>query len=242
MLLPVGLILAVVVAWRLGVNRVLSFWRSGCFHPGGPTIEGMMVWPALQRPIFSAINDFASETPWLHGLARVYAEDGVVLFGALLLVAWWVSRSHGRDSVTAALWAPLGTLLAVGLNQPIVHAVSEPRPYTVLPHALTLVSRSTDPSFPSDHATMAGAVAVGVWLANRRLGIVATALALLMALTRVYVGAHWPLDVVAGLVVGAAVCLVGYAAVRRLIAWIVLRLEATPLRPLLESRSTAPRA
>ena len=44
-------------------------------------------------------------------------------------------------------------------------------------------------------AVMAGAVTVGVLLANRRLGLVTAALAVLMAVTRVYVGAHFPLDV-----------------------------------------------
>lgn len=195
-----------------------------------------MVWPAVQRPVFSTINDFASRTPWLHGIATVYAVDGIALFAALLLLTWWVSRSRGPGAMTAALWAPLGTLLAVGLNQPLVHAVAEPRPYTVLPGALTLVSRSTDPSFPSDHATMAGAVIAGIWLANRRLGVVTAVAGLLLAAARVYVGAHWPLDVVAGLLFGAGVSVGGFLVVRRLITWIVVHVESTPLRPLLASR------
>jgi len=43
-----------------------------------------------------------------------------------------------------------------------------------------LVARSTDFSFPSDHAVMAGAVAAGVWLVDRRLGLLTTIAALLM--------------------------------------------------------------
>jgi membrane-associated phospholipid phosphatase len=191
-----------------------------------------VVLPSVQKDLFRPVNDFAGATPWLHGPARVYANDGVVLFAIVLLVGWWVARTRGREAMVAALWAPLGTLLAVAVNQPIVAAINEARPYTVLPHALTLIAHSTDPSFPSDHATMAGAVATGLVLVERRLGIVAWVLALLMAFTRVYVGAHWPLDVVAGLVLGTVVTLVGYLVFRRLIGWVVDHVARTRLRPL----------
>jgi undecaprenyl-diphosphatase len=192
----------------------------------------VVVLPGVQKDLFRPVNDFAGATPWLHEPARVFANDGVVLFAVILLIGWWLARSRGRQAMIAALWAPLGTLLAVAVNQPIVAAIGEARPYTVLPHALTLVAHSTDPSFPSDHATMAGAVAAGVLLVDRRLGAAAWVLAVLMALTRVYVGAHWPLDVAAGLALGAVVALVGYLVLGRLIGWIVDHLARTRLRPL----------
>ncbi|MFD2768076.1 hypothetical protein [Micromonospora eburnea] len=56
----------------------------------------------------------------------------------------------------------MGMLLAVAGNQPIVSAVNRPRLYMTLSGILVLADRSTDPSFPSDHATMAGAVAAGL--------------------------------------------------------------------------------
>ena len=69
--------------------------------------------------------------------------------------------------------------------------VAEARPYAVLPHILVLAHCSTDPSFPSDHAVLAGAVAAGLWLVNRRLGNVAVLAAAAMAFARVYIGAHY---------------------------------------------------
>ena len=76
--------------------------------------------------------------------------------------------------MSRSLLAGAAVLLAVAINQPTVHAVNEPRPYTRLPHALVLVHRSVDASFPSDHATMAGAAAVGLLLVHRRLGLVSS--------------------------------------------------------------------
>lgn len=198
-----------------------------------------MSWDEVQRQGYLAVNDLSTDTPWLHGVLRLYAVDGVVLFAGLLLAGWWLARTRGTPAMTAALWAPLGMLLAVAVNQPVGNAVHEARPYSVLPHVLVLVPRSHDFSFPSDHAVMAGAVAAGVWLVSRRLGLVALALALLMAFDRVYVGAHFPLDVVAGLLLGAVVTLVGHRLLAPLLARLVERLSSTPLRPLLVAREAA---
>ena len=64
--------------------------------------------------------------------------------------------------MAAAGWAPLAVLLALGLNQPLVSVFAEARPYTTHSGLLVLASRSSDFSFPSDHAVMAGAAAVGL--------------------------------------------------------------------------------
>ena len=156
------------------------------------------------RQDFLWVNHLAQHTGWLHPVARDYAVDGVGLFAVLLLVGVWTARGTARD-LARALLAGGGVLLAVALNQPLVHAVDEQRPFRALPHVLLLVHASTDGSFPSDHATMAGATAAGLWFVHRRVAAVATVAALLMAFDRVYVGAHYPVDVLAGLVLGSAV-------------------------------------
>jgi undecaprenyl-diphosphatase len=202
-----------------------------------PMSNGSVVAGGLQDGWFTSVNHFAASTAWLHTPARLFAEYGVVVFAGLLLLSWLLARHSGdHRRVTVSLWAPVGALVAVGLNQPISNAVAEPRPYTVFPHALTLVARSTDWSFPSDHSVMAGAVAVGVLLAHRRLGLITAALAVLMAATRVYVGAHFPIDVVAGLAFGALVALASYAVVRPVALRVVERLDRTPLHVLLSAQ------
>lgn len=182
---------------------------------------------------FLKVNSFARHTDWLHTPFAWYAKYGVVLFALLLLASWWLARgSRDVSRVAAALWAPLGALGALAANQPLVNGFQEPRPYATLPHVLLLVSHSSDYSFPSDHAVMAGAVAAGLLLANRRLGIAACLAALLMAFTRVYVGAHYPGDVLVGLLLGAFVTVVGFAALRVVLVKAVSVLARTPLRAL----------
>jgi len=190
----------------------------------------------IDTQLFQTINDVAEATPWLHGIVMAYANYGIVVFAALMLAGWWSARRQANPTRMAAVWVPLGMLAALGVTQPISAIVGEPRPHTTVQNILVLAHRSQDPSFPSDHAVMAGAVAAGLFLVSRRLGGFAMVAAVVMAFARVYIAAHYPQDVVAGLLVGAAVSLLGFWLVRRLLVWLV---ELTPLRPVL---TTAPRA
>ena len=178
----------------------------------------------LDDQVLADINGFARHTGWLHGVVLGYATYGLVLFAVLLLAGLWVNRTGSNRALAAAGWACLATLIAVGLNQPLVATFAEARPYTTHPGLLVLATRSTDFSFPSDHAVMAGAATAGLWLASRVLGAISTVAALVMAFARVYIAAHYPWDVVVGLVFGALVALVGWALLRVLLiaatAWL----------------------
>jgi len=169
----------------------------------------------LDDRLMLAVNSLARHTGWLHAPVLAYASYGVVLFAALLLAGVLVARRGSTRDLAAAGWACLATLLAVALNQPVGHLFAEARPYAVHPGLLRLADPTRDFSFPSDHAVMAGAVAAGLLLVSRRLGLVAAAAAVLMAFARVYIAAHYPWDVLAGLALGAAVATFGWLLLRR---------------------------
>jgi membrane-associated phospholipid phosphatase len=186
---------------------------------------------------FRAVNSFAKHTAWLHGPARLFAEYGVVLFGLLLVAGLLLNRGRELRSLARSIVAGVGVLVAVAANQPIVHAVGERRPYVRWHDVLVLVHRSTDASFPSDHAVMAGAVAVGLLMSRPRLGAVAAVLALLMAADRVYVGAHYPGDVIAGLAFGGAVAALLQLVLSPTLTGVLERFSHGPLRPVLVGAS-----
>ena len=158
---------------------------------------------------------------------------GVALFALAILGGFLYSRRRSPTSLAATVWTGLGTVLAVGLNQPLGNAIHQPRPYVEHPGSLLLVARTTDFSFPSDHAVMAGAVAAGMFLVSRRLGLVVATGAVLLAFARVYVGAHYPADVAAGLVFGAAIVLIGWAVLRRPLVGLAAKARAGRIRWIL---------
>lgn len=191
----------------------------------------------MNRHGFRDINDFARHTSWLHGFFADWAAYGILLFAALLLAGWWAARRDDSPRRMAALlWTPVAALLAVAINQPIVHAVNERRPFVAMPHVLTLVHHAADAGFPSDHATASGALAVGLLVASRRLGWLAAIVAVVIAFSRVYVGVHYPGDVLAGLLLGAVVALAGMIPALWLGERAVLALRRGPLSVLVAVR------
>jgi undecaprenyl-diphosphatase len=133
-----------------------------------------------------------------------------VFFVALLAVIFlargkWRSV-NGRHGVVAAGFS---ALLALGAAQIIAHIWERPRPYIAHPgDAHLFIAASHDPSFPSDHATAAFAIAVALLLRHRKAGILAIVMAVTLCVARVAVGTHYPGDVLGGALLGSAAALV----------------------------------
>jgi undecaprenyl-diphosphatase len=75
---------------------------------------------------------------------------------------------------------------------------------------------------------------------HRRLAVIAAVAAVVMAFARVYIGAHYPQDVLAGLVLGAAVSLLGFYLARPLLSRLLALLCGTPLSILFTSTAAEP--
>ncbi|HEY3682709.1 MAG TPA: phosphatase PAP2 family protein [Streptosporangiaceae bacterium] len=180
-------------------------------------------------------TDLATHSTWLNGAAAVWTDWGLLVFAALFLAGWWIARPGSAARMAAALWAPIATVAAYAIDVVIKGFVAEPRPCQVIAavHTVLPCPGAADYSFPSNHATIAAAATVGLFAVSRRLGVVAAVAALLMAASRVYVGAHYPHDVLAGLVVGAVVAGAFLVPATRALSALVVRLRHTPLRPLL---------
>jgi membrane-associated phospholipid phosphatase len=188
---------------------------------------------------FKDVHSFELSTSWLHGFMIWYAKDGVALLALMLLIGYFIARraTDALQRVSVDVWTAIGAVVAVALAQPINNAVDRSRPFVVHPGLHILVTHAKDAGFPSDHATAAGAVALGLWFVNKWLGAVTTFIALLLAFSRVYVGVHYPGDVAAGLLLGAVVVLVGIVVVVPLFRRIAEWLAGTSLRPLVAART-----
>ena len=108
------------------------------------------------------------------------------------------------------MWILLAvTLAAVGLSDQganlIKDAIPRTRPCHVISDVHLLVGCTQSMAFPSNHASNMFALATMAWLEFRRWRWVLPALALAMAYSRVYVGVHYPVDVLVGALWGAAI-------------------------------------
>lgn len=192
----------------------------------------------MDARLYRWVSNVADHTTWAHGLASTFARYGIVVFAGFLVAAYLdARRRNSAREVAGAVWAASAALIAVGIGQLIGHAVHRARPYDAMPAVHVLIARSGDFSFPSDHATAVGAIAVGLTLTNRRWGIPALVAAIGMAAARVYVGVHYPADVAAGLILGAIVAATGVAAVVPLLTKVARRGTRTALRPILTSQT-----
>ena len=111
----------------------------------------------------------------------------------------------GNGAIVAAV---LSASLALLANQVIAHLWDRPRLFAAHPLTTHLFAApSTDPSFPSDHAAAASAIAVAILAFSRPMGAAFVAAATLIALSRVVVGLHYPSDILAGAAVGTGAAL-----------------------------------
>jgi undecaprenyl-diphosphatase len=134
--------------------------------------------------------------PLLVGVTYL-ATGGTIWVAAALLVAWRTRRPLLPTGVLAAVcvWG------ADGLSHLLKSTTNRPRPYVAMPHLHTLISRPTSEFFPSSHATTAFAVVL-TFLIPRHWPLFFAAAAL-VGFSRLYVGVHYPTDVLAGAAVGA---------------------------------------
>lgn len=186
---------------------------------------------------YRSITDFAQHTVWLQGAMVFYTTASIGLLVLMAAYAWWSSRARAdRAAMAAVLWLGLGTALSVGSGLALKQVFQENRPCQAI-HVATVqpCPGPADYSFPSDHTIIAVALAVGLWIVSRRLGVVAVVIAALEGFSRVYLGQHYPHDVLAGASVSIVILLVGWNFAQRPLTRLVATLETTPLRPLLTS-------
>lgn len=127
----------------------------------------------------------------------------IVIVGLWFLVGWIRGLPLDRQGAITALLAAGVGLLA---NRIVNEIWTRPRPFISHPDDVrVLLPHAADASFPSDHAA-AGFAIVAVLIAFRpKVGIAAALFAILMCYARVYVGNHYPGDVLAGAVIGLIV-------------------------------------
>ncbi len=171
--------------------------------------------PGFDESLFRALN-LAGTNPALDAVMVALSLASTAYVLALLAIPiWW----RGRREAAFDLVFLLG--LAVVVTEAIKFAVGRPRPCGTLPDVRTLAGfgcdAEFDPAFPSGHASRAFAAAALLGLRFRgRGGGAALAFAALAGLSRIYLGVHWPTDVLGGAALGVGLALALETASRQI--------------------------
>ena len=138
-------------------------------------------------------------TPVMRFLTHL-GDAGFLWIVCTILFLLWRKRRGTGICMTFSL---LCSLLVNNLL--LKNLVARTRPYEAVEGLSRIIEAQVDLSFPSGHAGSSFAAAVAVFLTcPKRIGIPALALAALISLSRLYVGVHYPTDVIAGALIGSA--------------------------------------
>ena len=180
------------------------------------------------------INGLAGHSEAADALLKVIASDLNNLVVPFLVVLWlWPAHSRALNQrlvVAVGLAIVLAKLLADGLDDLHYQA----RPFVSDASTRLLIAGPGDNGFPSGHTSFAFSVGGALVWWSRRLGVVALACAAAVGFGRIYVGVHWPSDVIAGACVGLLAGAVAAGSVPLLVApqrWASHRLPAALLSP-----------
>ncbi len=172
----------------------------------------------LNDRLFLAINASANPDPLTVTLAALAASWLIYAVAALVPVLWIWGRQDTRGALLATV---LGTGIALGANQVLGLLWYEPRPFMIgLGHTLAL--HVVENSFPSDHATFLWSLGFGLIAtgAAQKWGLLVCLAGLLVAWARIYLGLHFPIEMVASLLVASAVAALARAALPASERWL----------------------
>ncbi|MEI6073199.1 MAG: phosphatase PAP2 family protein [Verrucomicrobiae bacterium] len=168
--------------------------------------------------IITWLNQFSQHSWTFDNLIGILSTNHLLKGGVLATILWWAWFKHGsapnREHVIATLLSCVAGFVlarAMALTLPFrLRPLHEASLNFFLPHGGNPALLDGWSSFPSDHAVLFFTLSTGVLFISRRVGVFALAYsALFIALPRVYLGLHYPTDVIAGALIGIAVALAG---------------------------------
>ncbi|MBT9392003.1 phosphatase PAP2 family protein [Hymenobacter sp. NST-14] len=173
--------------------------------------------PSLDRMVLESLNQWVHVYPGFDEFVA-FLSYNTLLKGALFtIVLWWrwfqcADTLSGNGCRQIILGVLVGCLFGVGVTRALTHVFADrPRPLhntemSLKPVQAQLLSDSADTSsFPSDHATVFFSLATGLFFLSRRLGVAAVLyVVFFICLPRLYLGLHYPTDLLAGGVIGVA--------------------------------------
>lgn len=160
----------------------------------------------LNLYLFHLLNVPDQASIWMINYASLIAHDLVYVFLLIFAIAW-LRGSH--EVKTGIIKAVIFTAITLSISEVLSTVLNTPRPF-VMEVGRTLIEHAPTGSFPSNHMSIFSGIAFAYYFsAQRDLGRILLWTAWLVAWSRVYVGIHFPIDMVGALLIALAVNLAG---------------------------------
>lgn len=148
---------------------------------------------------------------WLMPLITKFGDGGIFWIAVAVVLLFF--KKTRKTGVMLAVSFILGLLVGNLILKPLVARV---RPYDINTDVVLLVKALSDYSFPSGHTLVSFEAATVLLMVDRRFGIPALILGILVAFSRLYLYVHYPTDVLAGMVLGILFGVIAVLLVRRI--------------------------
>jgi undecaprenyl-diphosphatase len=160
------------------------------------TREERKVMNSINFEGFQRINGWAGQSRLLDAAMTAITHSVPYVAIALMIFLWFNGK---KDQVLkkryTALYAFFSSLTALFINAIIHFVYYHPRPF-VVHHVHQLVPHAADSSFVSDHAVLVFAIAWVLWMRNEHFKVPIFIWAMIVGISRIYVGVHYPIDVI----------------------------------------------
>lgn len=163
--------------------------------------------------IFRLVNNLAEQAPELNAFFVFITSYSLYFLAAAAIVFFFVPGAQNRLMVGCAV----GTVLLARLIRiPVGQLHSNLQPFAELPTVNLLIEKAVDNSFPSDHTLIAVSLCVTFALFQKRIALPWISLAVLIAVSRIWVGVHYPADVLVSAFIAAGAAFAVYRVVPKL--------------------------
>lgn len=162
---------------------------------------------------FRLINDLGKQFPALNPAFYVIAEYMVYVLALSALLYWFTRTNENRMMVVCAT----STFVLAELFGKVAGLLHfNQQPFAELPNVNQLVEKAVNNSFPSDHTILFFSFCMSYWLFKKKGGFLWMLLAVCVGISRIWVGVHYPADVIVGALISIGSALTVYLVVPRL--------------------------
>lgn len=163
--------------------------------------------------IFQAINDLGKQYSFLNS-TMVFLAEYMVYILALIILAYWFTGA--RKSRVMVIQAMIAFVIAEVIGKIAGKFHLNYQPFAALPDVNKLIDHTVNNSFPSDHTILFFSICFSFWLVRKKTGWLWLILAFCVAISRIWVGVHYPFDVAVGALIGCISAVFSYWLVPKL--------------------------